>query len=1275
MRPPLAVLRGICLAWFASSSSVAAVWHVDTAVVMGDSRDARIETELSADVRAVSARDDRSAWVAAGDAVRLLSQDGHVLVDIDTAGAGFGRAELIATNVYDGSVWISTDQSVLLHFAGDGVLEQGTTLATKADAIAIDLDESVWVAASDRLLHFSSDGQWLRTQPLAIATDERVTALATDALRERLWIATTGGLRVLAVGESRLDERIVDHGVAGPLAIDPVTGIAMAVVDGTLVAVDADRDVPLVHNMLFDEYEHPLAVGYDAADRSFIIDTDKARLRLASDGTLLGRQRARDALLHAATPFRLDPTLTLLRPPDGGALTNPTTEIVLRVEGLCNGNRCELPPAYFRRLRVEAALGGVPLGPPSIDETGRAVFGSHPALRAGGNELSARVTDVFGHRAILGHARWTLIAGDEPASSVLSAATQSGATVDKAANKAPTVTLSQPSNGSVFSVGNAIQLAATAADADGTIAKVEFYRGGTTLIGTATSSPYQFVWTNATAGSYSLTAKAYDNKNGTAVSTAVTISIVNNQPPSVTLVTPSGGSFARAGESVMLEATASDSDGTIASVEFLDGNASLGVIRAAPYRLSWTPAVAGMHSIGAKATDDRGATSLSPVADVLVGTAPIIVVTGPVACSTIDGPTDVMLTADAMSASGAIASVQFFDNGMPIGTASAVPWRTTLANAAVGNHVITAKATDDRGSTAMSRPVPFTVHARNQPPTVALTAPADGIRLPYRATINVAATAADPDGVVTAVEFRLGSATGPLIGRASQAPYATAWTNVDAGSYVIVAVAFDDRSASTTSAPIHVTVDPNALPSVTLTAPLADAQSIAGIGVPLAASAADSDGNVLRVDFYAGTTLIGTSTAAPYAAVWTPASPGAYSLTAKAMDNAGGVSTSAAVPVTVVADVPPTVSLTAASADGDLYAPATIALTADAQDSDGSIVAVDFYAGAALIAHSSAPPYRFVWDAVPAGSYALTAKATDDAGSVASSSPVTVTIAGGPSISIDPALSGATIDDDNVLIGGVVSAPANAAVTVNGVVTHIDDLGRFSANELPLVPGANAVTVEVTTQNGQSTTQSIVVNSSGTGAFVVRAAPTEGLETLQVTFTIDNPANTPFKQMRLDLDNDGTPNLILTPEQFVDGKLTVTATYPEGTWLAVLKAYDDQDRVIYATSRSIVVRIPQILQGKLLAIYDGMLARLRAGNIPGALTAFTGSAYERHSEIFTQLQSSLAQIVDQLGEVKEVTFNEDVAELTVVRDTPDGPLAFLIYMLRSEDGIWRVDGM
>jgi hypothetical protein len=215
----------------------------------------------------------------------------------------------------------------------------------------------------------------------------------------------------------------------------------------------------------------------------------------------------------------------------------------------------------------------------------------------------------------------------------------------------------------------------------------------------------------------------------------------------------------------------------------------------------------------------------------------------------------------------------------------------------------------------------------------------------------------------------------------------------------------------------------------------------------------------------------------------------------------------------------------------------------------------------------------------------------------------------------------------------------------------------------------------VTTQDGQSTSQAIIVNSTGPAAFVVHAAPTEGLDSLQVTFTIENTGNTAFKQINFDLDNDGFPNVIATASQFVDEKLTVTATYPVGTWLAVIKVFDDQDRVIYSTSKSIVVLIPIVLQGNLLAIYDGMLARLRAGNIPGALTAFTGSAYDKYNAIFTQLQPSLRSIVDQLGEVREINFSSDIAEISVVRTMTDGPQRFLLYMIRAEDGIWRIDGM
>ena len=67
-------------------------------------------------------------------------------------------------------------------------------------------------------------------------------------------------------------------------------------------------------------------------------------------------------------------------------------------------------------------------------------------------------------------------------------------------NQAPTVSLTAPANNSTFTAGQSITLTANASDADGTIAKVEFYRGNTRL-GEDVSAPYSFEWTNAFQGS------------------------------------------------------------------------------------------------------------------------------------------------------------------------------------------------------------------------------------------------------------------------------------------------------------------------------------------------------------------------------------------------------------------------------------------------------------------------------------------------------------------------------------------------------------------------------------------------------------------------------------------------------------------------------------------------------------------------------------------------------------------------------------------------------
>ena len=81
---------------------------------------------------------------------------------------------------------------------------------------------------------------------------------------------------------------------------------------------------------------------------------------------------------------------------------------------------------------------------------------------------------------------------------------------------------------------------------------------------------------------------------------------------------------------------------------------------------------------------------------------------------------------------------------------------------------------------------------------------------------------------------------------------------------------------------------------------------------------------------------------------------------------------------------PPTVSITSPSAGATFNAPASITVTATARDTDGTIAKVAFYRGSTLLGSdtsgSSQNGYTYTWTNVGAGSYQLTAVATDNDG-------------------------------------------------------------------------------------------------------------------------------------------------------------------------------------------------------------------------------------------------------------------------------------------------------
>ncbi|MEJ7684842.1 MAG: Ig-like domain-containing protein [Segetibacter sp.] len=102
----------------------------------------------------------------------------------------------------------------------------------------------------------------------------------------------------------------------------------------------------------------------------------------------------------------------------------------------------------------------------------------------------------------------------------------------------------------------------------------------------------------------------------------------------------------------------------------------------------------------------------------------------------------------------------------------------------------------------------------------------------------------------------------------------------------------------------------NIAPSVRLTSPVINATYNAPATISLSALATDSDGTINKVEFYNGSTLLAIQEYAPYIDSWINVPAGTYTITAKATDNKGAVTTSVAVPVTVLQNAAPRVTLT-----------------------------------------------------------------------------------------------------------------------------------------------------------------------------------------------------------------------------------------------------------------------------------------------------------------------------------------------------------------------------
>jgi uncharacterized protein GlcG (DUF336 family) len=277
----------------------------------------------------------------------------------------------------------------------------------------------------------------------------------------------------------------------------------------------------------------------------------------------------------------------------------------------------------------------------------------------------------------------------------------------------------------------------------------------------------------------------------------------------------------------------------------------------------------------------------------------------------------------------------------------------------------------------------------------------------------------------------------------------------------------------------------NVAPTVSLATPTVSGTAPATVS--LSATATDSDGTITTVEFYNGSTLLGSDTSSPYAFSWTNVAAGTYTLTAKATDNSGAVTTSSSVAVNVTAatggNVAPTVTLATPTVSGT--APATVSLSATAADSDGTITKVEFYNGSTLLGSDTSSPYAYSWTSVAAGTYTVTAKATDNSGAVTTSSSKSVTVTSAtnvaPTLAFNTTASKYVSLSASSAIVGCVKDNATDPFIVSGLDINVTDENTdaltftMTSSKTSVVPAANF------TITGTGTARKFRITPTGVG--------------------------------------------------------------------------------------------------------------------------------------------------------------------------------------------------
>ncbi|MEM9445468.1 MAG: Ig-like domain-containing protein [Verrucomicrobiota bacterium] len=288
-----------------------------------------------------------------------------------------------------------------------------------------------------------------------------------------------------------------------------------------------------------------------------------------------------------------------------------------------------------------------------------------------------------------------------------------------------------------------------------------------------------------------------------------------NNPPSVAFEDSSTLRLDEGYTSIKIDASASDSDGSIKNVALYINNVLIRSDKKSPY--TWfenkDPGLfglqAGTYELKAIATDNEGATAEAvatlTVTQTVTNTPPTVSFNPSSELNKIEGYEGIYIEADAADPDGKIANVELYLEEVFIGSDNRPKYNwfgqknPDLFGLQAGTYELKAIATDNEGATAEAvATLTVTQTVINTPPTVSFNPSSELNKIEGYEGILIEADAADPDGKIANVELYVNDV---FFSYDNIAPYA--WFGkkdpgllaLDAGSYVLKLVATDNEGA------------------------------------------------------------------------------------------------------------------------------------------------------------------------------------------------------------------------------------------------------------------------------------------------------------------------------------------------------------------------------------------------------------------------------------------------------------------------------------------------